>query len=244
MKIRFILLFTILVQVCQAQLVLHAGDTFRVNNHIKVRAITERLYLYTVSYYDVPSNGMIYLDDSRMNAIIIDAPLGEGVSESLINFTQDKLGAKVKSVVVTHWHEPDRTGGLKAFHANGIPSYSSKKTIEIANEKKLFSVPENGFSDSLVIHFGKGVICKYFGAGHTPDNIIVWFAEEKVLYGGCMVKDMKSENLGYTADANINEWPLTIKKIIAAYPGVKIVVPGHFEYGNKDLLYHTLDLLK
>ena len=28
----------------------------------------------------------------------------------------------------------------------------------------------------------------YGGQGHTPDNIVIWFDKEKILYGGCLVK--------------------------------------------------------
>jgi metallo-beta-lactamase class B len=37
---------------------------------------------------------------------------------------------------------------------------------------------------------------------------------------------------------------VTINKVIAKFPSANIVIPGHGPWGGKELLYHTLDILK
>ena len=79
----------------------------------------------------------------------------------------------------------------------------------------------------------------YPGAGHTEDNVVVWLANEKILFGGCFVKSLQNKNLGNTGDADISEWPNSIQKVLNRYPDVKVVVPGHGKIGNISLLTHT-----
>jgi metallo-beta-lactamase class B len=45
-------------------------------------------------------------------------------------------------------------------------------------------------------------------------------------------------------DANIAAWSATVEKIKAAYPDVKIVVPGHGQFGDSKLLDYTISLFK
>ena len=133
-------------------------------------------------------------------------------------------------------------GGLNYLNSLGIESYSNELTREIAKTKNL-PIPKHGFSDSLELNIGnKQIICNYFGPAHTIDNIVAWIPSEKILFGGCMVKELKSTSLGNIADADIKEWPKTIGKVIEKYKNAKIVIPGHGEYGGIELLKHTLEL--
>jgi metallo-beta-lactamase class B len=76
------------------------------------------------------------------------------------------------------------------------------------------------------------------------DNIIVWLPDEKILFPGCMVKEMRSNNLGNIADGNVKEYPNTIQKVINKFPTAKIVIPGHGQIGGIELLRHTIELAK
>jgi metallo-beta-lactamase class B len=50
--------------------------------------------------------------------------------------------------------------------------------------------------------------------------------------------------LGYTGDANVNEWTNSLKRLLDKYPQSRIVIPGHGEYGDLSLIHHTLKLLQ
>ena len=86
--------------------------------------------------------------------------------------------------------------------------------------------------------------CKYFGGGHTIDNITVYLPEKKILFGGCLIKEMAAQNLGFTGDAVMKDWAFTVQKVMAAYPDIQYVVPGHGAYGGKNLLKHTIGLVQ
>ncbi len=188
----------------------------------------------------VPCNGLVVKNSNE--AIVFDTPTNDKGSEALIKWIKETLHCKINAIIPTHFHD-DCLGGLQAFHENNIPSYAYFKTIELAKENK-YVVPENSFSDSLVLKIGsKKIIASFFGEGHTKDNIIGYFPAEKIMFGGCLIKELDAGK-GYLGDANVADWSATVKKIKKAYPDVRIIVPGHGECGNKKLLDFTIELFK
>ncbi len=87
------------------------------------------------------------------------------------------------------------------------------------------------------------ITARFFGEGHTKDNVVGYFPSENILFGGCLVKELNASK-GYLGDANIEEWSNTVEKVKKTYPKTKIVVPGHGEYGNQQLLDYTIKLFK
>jgi metallo-beta-lactamase class B len=188
----------------------------------------------------VPCNGLIVRNNNEV--IIFDTPTNDKSSEELILWIKETLHCKINAIIPTHFHD-DCLGGLKAFHENNIPSYAYFKTIELAKENK-YEVPQNSFRDSLILKVGdENIIAKFFGEGHTKDNIVGHFPRENVMFGGCMIKELKAGK-GYLGDANVPDWSNTVEKVKKEYPNVKIVVPGHGEYGNDKLLDYTIELFK
>jgi metallo-beta-lactamase class B len=87
----------------------------------------------------------------------------------------------------------------------------------------------------------ESIIVKFFGEGHTKDNVVGYFPSEHVLFGGCLIKELDASK-GYLGDATIAEWSLTVERIKKEYPNLKIVVPGHGEHGDGKLLDYTIQL--
>lgn len=75
------------------------------------------------------------------------------------------------------------------------------------------------------------------------DNIVVWVPSEKVLFAGCLVKELNANGLGNTVDGDLTAYPFTIEKIIGKFPDVKIVIPGHGAIGGIKLIKHAKELL-
>ncbi len=197
-------------------------------------------FLQTNDFGNVPCNGLIVRNSNE--AIVFDTPTNDKTSEELIKWINETLNCKINAIIPTHFHD-DCLGGLKAFDENDIPSYAYFKTIELAKENN-FIVPKNSFRDSLILKVGdENIIIKFFGEGHTKDNVIGYYPGEKVLFGGCLIKELDAGN-GYLGDANVADWSSTVENVKGAYPDVKIVVPGHGEYGNKKLLDYTINLFK
>lgn len=53
------------------------------------------------------------------------------------------------------------------------------------------------------------------------------------MFGGCLIKESGASK-GYLGDANVNAWSGTVEKVKTAYSAVKIVVPGHGDYGSSN----------
>lgn len=197
-------------------------------------------FLQTQDFGNVSCNGLIVTNNEE--AIVFDTPTDDESSQELIKWIKEIRNCKINGIVPTHFHN-DCLGGLRAFNESGIPSYAYFKTIELAKENN-FVAPENSFMDSLHLNVGsKSVIIKFFGEGHTKDNIICYFPDENIMFGGCLIKELNAGK-GYLGDANVADWPATVEKIKREYPSVKIVVPGHGEFGNADLLDYTINLFR
>ncbi|MDR6968173.1 metallo-beta-lactamase class B [Flavobacterium arsenatis] len=218
---------------------IYQSDDFIITQ-LSENTFEHKSFLQTKDFGKVPCNGMIVRDKGE--AVLFDTTSDHITSALLIKWVEENLKCKIKAVVVTHFHI-DNLGGLKAFEQAGIPSYANFKTIENAKERNE-NLPQNGFNDMLEIKVGnKKVIARFFGEGHTKDNTIGFFPDEKVLFGGCLIKEMNATK-GNLADANEDEWATTVKKIKDAYPDVQWVIPGHGQYGDKKLLDYTIELFK
>lgn len=213
---------------------------------LSIRQLTPNVFLH-VSYLDIPyygkfpCNGLIYRNKKRV--IIFDTPINDTVSQELVQWVEQSLNGKIKAVVINHFHN-DCLGGLDVFHDLGIPSYASEKTIALAKERGEEVVPKNGFADQLELTIGKAVVQNVFiGEGHTKDNIVSYLPQEKVLFGGCLIKAVGAGR-GNLADATLSEWSNTVRKVKEAFPEVKIVVPGHAKVGGRELLDFTIELFE
>ncbi|MDR6562969.1 MULTISPECIES: subclass B1 metallo-beta-lactamase [unclassified Arcicella] len=188
----------------------------------------------------VPCNGLIVRNSHEV--VVFDTPTNDKNAEELIKWIKGTLHCKINAIIPTHFHD-DCLGGLKAFDDNDIPSYAYFKTIELAKENN-YVVPKNSFKDSLILKVVKEhIVTKFFGEGHTKDNVVGYYPSENILFGGCLIKELEAGK-GYLGDATIADWSSTVEKVKKAYPNVKIVVPGHGEYGNKKLLDYTIKLFK
>lgn len=215
------------------------------SDNLTITQISENSFIHTSfkqtnDFGNVPCNGLIVRDNNE--TIVFDTPVNNTISEELIKWINDILHSKINAIIPTHFHD-DCLGGLEAFHNHNIPSYAYIKTVELAKENN-FTIPKNSFNDSVILKVGdKETITKFFGEGHTKDNVVGYFPSENILFGGCLLKELKASK-GYLGDANISAWSNTVEKVKREYPDIKIIVPGHGKYGNHELLDYTIKLFK
>lgn len=197
-------------------------------------------YLQTDEFGNVPCNGLIVRSDNE--TIVFDTPTNNKSADKLIKWIKEELDCKINAIIPTHFHD-DCLGGLNSFHRNNIPSFAYFKTIELAKENK-FEIPINSIKDSIELRLGsKKIVAKFFGEGHTIDNIVGYYPSDNILFGGCLIKELEASK-GNLRDANIADWSNTVEKIKKEFPNLKIIVPGHGRYGNTKLLDYTINLFK
>lgn len=199
---------------------------------ISENAFKHTSFLQTNDFGNVPCNGLIVRNNNEV--IIFDTPTNDKSSEELIQWITEINQCKINAIIPTHFHN-DCLGGLKTFDENDIPSYAYFKTVELAKENN-FVVPKNSFRDSLILKVGnEEVVAKFFGEGHTKDNVVGYFPNENIMFGGCLIKELDAGK-GNLGDSNVSTWSNTVDKVKKEYPNVKIIVPGHGDHGNKELL--------
>ncbi|MGL4346576.1 MAG: MBL fold metallo-hydrolase [Chitinophagaceae bacterium] len=166
----------------------------------------------------------------------------DSLSAKLIHYIEHHLNSKIIAIIPTHFHK-DCLGGLKKFHQMNIPSYAYLKTITIAKDKQI-QIPQYSFDSILRLLVGKEEIyAQFVGEGHSEDNIIGYFPKEKILFGGCLVKEL-GVGKGNLEDANIDNWKSSILYLKKLYHSLTTVIPGHGQYGNSQLLDYTISLFQ
>jgi metallo-beta-lactamase class B len=241
LRLIVVLVFTI-ISSCKNEkenTIVYESETLLIEQ-ITPTVFKHKSYLQTQSFGKVGCNGMVYITNNE--ALVFDTPTNGEVSKELINWIINERKTSVSGVVVNHFHE-DCLGGLKAFHNKSIRSYASNKTIELARKDNV-AIPTNGFETTLELQLGNHkVITQFFGEAHTVDNTVSYVKDEKVLFGGCMIKSLKAGK-GNLADANVNEWSNTVSKVKKTFPKIKTVIPGHGKIGNTALLDYTIKMFQ
>ena len=238
-------IFLILCTLFRLNMVCLAQNKLKVSDDIELIRLSPKAYLHVsvtemAGFGKVSSNGLILVDNGQ--AFLFDTPATNEQTKTLIAFISNSLNATVAVFVPNHWHN-DCMGGLEYLNQLGVKSYAHEKTVEIAKREDL-PLPEQKFRDFLSLKLNNTEFdCYYLGSGHSSDNIVVWIPSEKILFPGCMVKDIHSKTLGNLSEANVEEWLKTIQKVIDKFPTAEIVIPGHGQVGGKELLTHTLKLL-
>jgi metallo-beta-lactamase class B len=134
-------------------------------------------------------------------------------------------------------------GGLAAAHELGARSVANARTVAFARRDGL-PVPHKSFEGRRDIPLGSRVLeVRDVGPGHTADTVVVWLPGARILFGGDLVRSAASRTLGYTAEADLDAWPTSIRALIEAYGDARLIVPGHGAPGGRELLEHTLELL-
>jgi metallo-beta-lactamase class B len=212
---------------------------------LEISHLTANFYIFT-TYKNLngkpfPSNGMYAVTDSGV--VLIDTPWNPEQTLPLLDSIKAWHQKKVVMCISTHYHD-DRTAGLDILRKNGVKTFSSLQTLELCKKFKEKEAQFTFVNDTAFSLDGLNFETFYPGEGHTKDNIVVWFPKEKVLYGGCFIKSMDAEGLGNTADANVPEWSVSLKKLIKKYPKPEYVISGHQGWESKAAIMHTFMLLK
>ncbi|TSD67414.1 subclass B1 metallo-beta-lactamase [Inquilinus sp. KBS0705] len=236
MKLRLLLLCLLLSSVAFAQHGFKIGIT----------PLNKNFYVCT-SYglpdgtTQFPANAVFAVTNAGI--VLIDTPWGEDQTKQLIDTLQKRFNQKIALCISTHFHD-DRTGGLDVLNKKDVETYASKLTYKLGKSRGeqlpnfTFAADTTFTVDSLEIQ------TFYPGEGHTRDNIVVWFPKDKILVGGCLIKSLDTKDIGYTLDANVSQWPLSVQKVAEKYKDAKFVIPGHqgWKGGLKQLPY-TLKII-
>jgi metallo-beta-lactamase class B len=214
---------------------LSTGD-LDISEGFKLIQLNENTYIHSVEN----CNGIVFVKNGE--ALIVSSPPGEDFSKILFNYVEDSLGAEIKYFVGDNRHIDGIEGAFREINERNIKFYCHDFTFEFYKNNPNFPLNCEPFSGGKNLVIGGSTIeLRYFGPAHTDDGITAWIPESKTLFGGNAVRNMNGW-AGNIADAHLNEWAGTIRKIKAAYPEAETVIPGHGEAGGTGLLDYTIGL--
>ena len=215
------------------------------NKDLKIEKVSDDLFVYTT--YGV-FEGVKYAANAlytvtEKGIIVFDCPWDPTVNEQFEKELYKRHQLPIIANIATHSHA-DRAGGLAFFKEIGAKTYTSKATDSILAET---SQPraEYTFENDTIFHMGgKTFEVSFPGKGHTADNLVVWFPEEQILLGGCIIKDGEAKDLGNIEEAYPDEWAQSLQWVLEKYPHPKLVISGHDDWHPQNGIQHTLNLLK
>jgi metallo-beta-lactamase class B len=221
-------------------------NTIVIDNDIQLIHLQDSIFVHVTWHHlddfgRFPSNGLIVIRSGQ--ALMIDTPMDNDKTMKLARYLKDSMSVDLTKLVIGHFHD-DCLGGLEYLQSVGVESIANSMTISKCKEIGL-PVPSTSFTDSLTFDFnGESIVCRFFGAGHSFDNITVWIPGQRVLFGGCLIRSGNTQGLGNLSDAIVSDWDLTIKKLMEKYTDIKTVIPGHGDIGGPELLTHTIELVE
>lgn len=217
------------------------GQDAKIN--LNISHLTGDFYIYTTyNFYKdarIPANGM-YLVTNK-GVILFDSPWDTTQFQPLLDSIQKRHHKNVIICLASHFHE-DRTGGLEYYRQKGIRTYTTRRTDELSQKRGMKRAEFLIDKDSIFTVGQYSFQTYYPGHGHAPDNIVIWFEKEKVLYGGCLIKSADDSNLGNLADASSKDYATTIKNVQAMCKNPKYIITGHNDWTNTRSLAHTLEM--
>lgn len=223
------------------------GVPVQINEDLEVVRLTDHAYVYTAwdeidGWGRVGSNGLIVVDDGK--ALMVDSPMTSAQTALLVKWVEEKLQVRLESFVPGHWHS-DCVGGMAWLNQQGVQTYAYEETNRILRSQGKEPARES-FRDSLRLEVGDLQIGVYFlGGGHATDNVVAWLPEDKVLFGGCMLKDTTAHQIGNISDAaSPQEWMQTVERLESRFPAVEWVVPGHGPVGGTEIFDHTKQVIR
>ena len=215
------------------------------NSPLKITHLTGDFYVFiTYNLYKgnrIPANGLYLVTTDGV--VMIDSPWDTTQFQPLLDSIKLRHNKNVIMCIATHFHD-DRTGGFEYYRQQSIKTYTTKLTDELSKKtgKKRAEVL---IDKDTVFTIGQYSFQTFYpGAGHAPDNIVIWFKNQRILYGGCLIKTVDDTDLGYLGDANVKTYAATVKNVQQKYKRPKFVIPGHGDWSSTKSLKHTLQMAK
>ncbi len=238
----------------------------KITDDLEARMVREGIFVVTHSFPWPANSLLVEMENSEL--VLVDTPYTPSATRDLLQWITEQFGQREMTVINTGFHY-DNLGGNSYLIEQGIPVYGSRLTVRLLAERgeamremtmkwlqapkyksyravheALSYVAPNSLFDineGLELEFGNERIRVYYpGPSHSPDNVVVYFPNRRVLFGGCMVIGWK--RVGNTSDADLERWPLAVRDLHRF--DFDIVIPGHGSRIDCGLIEHTIQLLE
>lgn len=214
---------------------------------------TDKIYICEDHYY-AKENSMVFIGPEHIT--VVGATWTPETAALLHKRVLEVTQKPIKEIINTNYH-PDRAGGNAYWKSIGCEIHSTQMTHDLIlsdwqpivnwTKKGIEDYPDVELCLPTIAHAGDfelqngKVKILYLGPSHTKDGVFVYFPEEKVLYGGCILKPF----LGNLEQADLTEYPKTLNKLKAMNLDISTIIAGHGRpIHDAGLIDHYLRLLK
>jgi metallo-beta-lactamase class B len=215
---------------------LTASSALAAERALTLRHLRGGVYVVEDGFY-AKENSAVYI--GRDHVTVVGATWSPETAKLLATEIGKITPKPITEVIDTNYH-PDRAGGNATFKSIGAKIISTEMTRDlmrsgwegvVAWTRKavpsypalLPVLPDTVYPGDFALQGGH-VRAIYLGPSHTRDGIFVYFPEEKVLYGGCILK----EQLGNLDYADLAEYPKTLRKLQQLNLGFTTIIAGHY----------------
>lgn len=235
-----------------------APKQLKLDHGMEVKKIMDDVFMITDE--DYRSSNVLAVKMNDGSVFLASSPFESVGTETLLTWVKKTLSPKRIVSVNPHFHM-DGTGGNEVYRKNGVEIWSSEQTKKLQLEfgkgmiakvapgydrkelrerilKSKVVVADNIFPANAGKTFdfsGEKVEVYYPGPAHSPDNVVVYFPKQKLLFGGCMIKP---EDLGYLGDADVKAWSSSARNLKKF--DVQTVVRGHGPWGGPEFIDQTI----
>ena len=235
------------------------------DDDLEVREILPGAFVVTHAF-PWGGNSLIVLIGDK-DAVFVDTPYTPEATDKVLDWIVKEHGERSFIEINTGYHV-DNLGGNEALVRRNIPIVGSDKTVELLRQRGeavrqltmgWLEEPEKKdyrerhatipyiepnivfpLSDGYRLTVGNERIEVIFpGETHSPDNVVVYFPERKLLFGGCMLRAGKGT--GNLRDANMDTWKTAVMKLLELE--CDAIVPGHGVRFDPGVIENTISVL-
>jgi len=213
------------------------------------------------------SHNSLLVEMQNSGILLVDTPYTPEATNELLKWGSAKLGNRNMVAINTGYHYDNLGGngaliaaGIKVYGSDAIPALLSQRgealrTLTLSwladpryseyyeAHKNLKYIPPNALyhlQKGLTLNFGnESAVVYYPGPTHTPENVVVYFKERNILFGGCMI--LAGDSVGDTIDADLQEWSRSLENLRQFK--IDLLIPGHGDRMDPQLIDHTLGVL-
>jgi len=214
------------------------SKTFHLSAELQVNQKSEDIFLVT-HRFPWPANSLLVRYPHNY-IVWVDTPYTDNATELVWNWVKSK-NWKEKIIEINTGFHNDNLGGNGFLFKKSIDIFGTDLILKMLNDQsentrsqilKWLKIPRfkkyhdfhstaKYFPPNKIIsikpnegvYLLNGLLEVYYpGPSHSKDNLIVYFPDKKLLFGGCAVKSIHFNNLGFTGDAIMSEWPKSLKK--------------------------------
>lgn len=155
--------------------------------------VTDDIYVFTSDLYAQVTAGVVLTTEG---AVVMDTLVYPEETRIIKRFVEERLGARVRYVINSHFHADHSTGTCFFTDARVIAHTRCRELLDQRGRESLerakssaaelrdvhLVLPDIVFDRSMTLHLGNKTLRLWSTPGHSPDSIVCFVEEDQVLF--------------------------------------------------------------